>query len=338
MKHSLVGIAVLGALLAGGAAGIVLAPSTIPGSLVTPPRLESVDVVPQSFRDPRGATFAVTTAPAQSVRSGAGGTLTSFPCHDGGTLASGSALFAVDGRPVIGLATSTPLWRDLGLGDEGADVAALQTELVRLGSSLVIDGVFGRVDAEALDGVIVAAGGVAPDSPGAHLDTIAWMPAPVVTVSSCRAAAGERVAPGQQLADLPVALTSARLAPLPDAVAGDRVIVADGVEHPVPADGIITDAATLAAVLASTEYRQARSESTTAEVDFDYLLASPIDAVAIPPSALYDLEAARGCVQNDGVAVRVELLASQLGQALVVPARSLDSVDLHPDPAVPCAP
>ncbi len=100
----------------------------------------------------------------------------------------------------------------------------------------------------------------------------------------------------------------------------------------MPADGIITDSAVLAQILQSGEYQQARAESDTAAVTFDYLLAAPLAVDSIPPSALYGLAGDRGCVQEDGIAVRVEVVASQLGQTLVVPERRLGSVDLRPDP------
>ena len=320
----------------GCTAGLLLSPSEPPPSLAAPQPLQSVDVVSYDFRDPRGAPVTVSSAPGQSLRAPTGGLVTSFPCSAGAVLASGSALFSVDGTVVVGLATSLPLWRSLEVDDEGADVAAVQAELVRLGKALVVDGLWGRVDAAALADVMAAAGGALP-STSLDLSRIAWLPAPTVETGACLVAPGDRVAPGDALADFPSAPATAQVADAPaDALGGDRVISVGGGEYPVPPGGLIVDPAALAAIVASLEYRQATAESPGAPVTLDYLLATALRASSVPPSAVYDLDGASGRVCDASGSVPVEVVASRLGQTLVIPERPIESVRLHPDAASAC--
>ena len=330
------GLLLLAALAVGAAVGILWVSGTAPESLAASPQLDTAAVTPEQFRDPHQASFSMTTAPPQSLRSGTSGVLTSFPCREGGSFTSGTALFSVSGSAVVGFATATPLWRDIEIGDEGTDVAALQAELARLGQGIDVDGYWGWADADAFTAVMVAAGAPQPDS-AVRLAAIAWLPAPAVTASTCLLGAGSNVSAGQSLADLPVTLASAQLTDQPvDSVPGDRVVVIGIDEYEVPNDGVITDPVTLAAILESSPYRQALSDKATSDVPYDYLLASAVAVSSIAPSAIYDVDGGRGCVQEGGEPVSVNILASQLGLALVVPARQLEYVDLHPRQGAAC--
>lgn len=60
------------------------------------------------------------------------GVITALPTA-GDVIGAGQTLYGVDGRPVVVLHGGTPLWRDLGMGDSGADVAAVRTALAELG-------------------------------------------------------------------------------------------------------------------------------------------------------------------------------------------------------------
>ena len=331
------GLLLLSALAIGGALGMIFSPPPAPPSLAPSQRLETAEPTELAFRDVHEASFMLTTGPAQMLRSSSSGMLTSFACHDGGQVASGTPVFGVDGVTIVGLATAMPLWRDLEIGDEGSDVAALQAELARLGHGLVVDAYWGSVDSAAFAEMMAAAGAPQSRYSTVRVSTIAWLPAPALTTSACLAGVGTVVATGQALAEFPLSLTSAQVKEQPgNALPGQRVVQAGEQEYAVPEDGRITDAATLAALLDSPEYREAHMESDASMVTFRYLLADPVAVSSIPPSAIYDLESTSGCVQNHGVAVRVEILASQLGQSLVVPEHPLGSVDLRPDSDVGC--
>ncbi len=61
-----------------------------------------------------------------------GGTLTWLP-RTGATIHPGERIFEVDGDPVILMDGTTPAWRTLQRGDEGADVLQLERNLAALG-------------------------------------------------------------------------------------------------------------------------------------------------------------------------------------------------------------
>jgi hypothetical protein len=63
---------------------------------------------------------------------GSGGTYTSLPAA-GVVVRQGQVLYAVSGTPVVLLYGTTPAYRDLAVGDTGADVTELNTDLVALG-------------------------------------------------------------------------------------------------------------------------------------------------------------------------------------------------------------
>src|SRR5690606_19130165 len=114
----------------------------------------------------------------------------------------------VDGVPLVGLATSVPLWRDLSLGDEGEDVTALHTELARLGYEVDTEGPLRRAALRALRDLYEQAG----EKPGAldrvTIDRIVWLPAPSTSVNECLATVGSTVAAGDPVASVPGALES----------------------------------------------------------------------------------------------------------------------------------
>jgi Putative peptidoglycan binding domain len=67
-----------------------------------------------------------------SVINQTGGTFTSLPAV-GKVISPGQVLYWVDGKPVVLLAGSTPAYRSLSSGMKGADVRALNANLVALG-------------------------------------------------------------------------------------------------------------------------------------------------------------------------------------------------------------
>lgn len=59
--------------------------------------------------------------------------VTQQPPGPGARIANGSLLAQIAGRPVFALLGDTPMYRDLGVGDRGPDVAQLQADLAALG-------------------------------------------------------------------------------------------------------------------------------------------------------------------------------------------------------------
>ncbi len=58
-------------------------------------------------------------------------------------MSTGEVLSEVNGRPVFVVRSAFAFYRDVGLGDQGPDVSAIQETLERLGYSLDVDGHFG---------------------------------------------------------------------------------------------------------------------------------------------------------------------------------------------------
>lgn len=81
----------------------------------------------------------------------------------GGTLASGSVLASVSGRPVFALELPFDLYRDIAGGSSGDDVAELQRALMRLGLySGSIDGEYGARTASSVEALYKRVGLNAP--------------------------------------------------------------------------------------------------------------------------------------------------------------------------------
>ena len=71
-------------------------------------------------------------ADSRTLASALSGTVTALP-REGQTIRRGGVLYRVDGKPVVLLYGSYPLWRTLDSGDEGEDVRQLEKNLVALG-------------------------------------------------------------------------------------------------------------------------------------------------------------------------------------------------------------
>ena len=92
----------------------------------------------------------------------------------GGTLASGSVLASVSGRPVFALELPFDLYRDIAGGSSGDDVAELQRALMRLGLySGSIDGEYGARTASSVEALYKRAGLNAPSPDAIALTDLA---------------------------------------------------------------------------------------------------------------------------------------------------------------------
>lgn len=100
---------------------------SLAASVIIPAAMSAGPSVPLQASVPKGADRAVVTA---------------VYVHIGDTVAPGSLIAAVSGRPVLVMASDVPLYRDLVEGDRGPDVLALQKWLQGLGYSLGVTGVF----------------------------------------------------------------------------------------------------------------------------------------------------------------------------------------------------
>lgn len=89
-----------------------------------------------------------------------------------------------------------------------------------------------------------------------------------------------------------------------------------GVTAPV-VNGAVESPELLAAVYSSEEFAAWTTAENPEPLQITYALANPIDAVAVPPAAIFDLRQSAACLMVPGGAVPVTILSSMLGQTLV---------------------
>jgi hypothetical protein len=89
--------------------------------------------------------------PGEEVVVGGAGRITAVWVSDGSVVEAGDLVVEVEGRPMVAVEGSRPLWRDLTLGDRGSDVGILQEILGEAGYlDVEADGRFGAGTRDAL--------------------------------------------------------------------------------------------------------------------------------------------------------------------------------------------
>lgn len=117
-----------------------------------------------------GSIIDVAPAPAAD---GGRQVITSVSVAVGDDVAPGTRLLDVSDRPLIALALPFPLYRDIHVGDTGADVAALQEALHSLGLySGAIDSSFGPATSSAIAKLYSRVGSEPPGPGPAELDAL----------------------------------------------------------------------------------------------------------------------------------------------------------------------
>ncbi|MBB6170034.1 peptidoglycan hydrolase-like protein with peptidoglycan-binding domain [Nocardiopsis mwathae] len=315
------GTAVLaGAVLvaAGGVAGFLLRPAGPPPDLAAADTITSAPVAEEKYADERTVQVTLNLSPAADLTVGTAGRVTSTGCAAGGTVESGTVPVRVDGKRLIALATSVPLYRDLRWGHTGADVKALQTELARLGHPTPADGTFGRRTYEAVRSLKKANGWKNPDGEVA-VDRFIWLPAAQVTVEECQAPLGAHLGKGGEFATVPGRVESARADSLPaDAAPGERTLTVAGVSGPVSGEGVADDPGFLRELAATKEARAAQKGQDD-PVSGSVALTEPLDALKVAPGALFGTSGDSGCLQEGDDTIPVRIVGSNLGSTLVVP-------------------
>ncbi|MBT1172068.1 hypothetical protein JS528_01560 [Bifidobacterium sp. MA2] len=367
---SIAALLALVALAVGTGGGFLLARPHTPPSLVSSTKATTITVASAPFDDTRSVALTVSLGSSATVTSPVAGTVTRLAVGAGSTLTSGGVAFDVDATPVLALHTDTPLYRTLTSGTQGADAAALNTALRRLG--------YNAPDSDRMTWNTIAAYNALAKSVGASQltrdgnwaigpDRFVWLPADTVTVNQIMTAVGRQVTAGADLlttAAMPVKAT------LPtnggDTVAGDRVITIGEQQFPIPSGTTeLTDPTLLAAIAGSTQFRLASldggsggavglvsgsvagsggtstggtGEGGTLNVSYDWKLANALTVLTVPPSAIYAASGGKACVSVDAKPVPVTIIASQLGRTMVAAddADGFDHVDVTPRTTEAC--
>ncbi|PJJ63665.1 peptidoglycan-binding domain-containing protein [Compostimonas suwonensis] len=324
-----IGLAVIGVVTvaACGAAIVAVAVApTMPGTLQPSRSAESVEVTEQEFVDERTVDVELVRDPGISLSVPLTGRITRFGCRPGASIASGGSFVSVDGRPLLTLATSMPLWRDLSIGDEGDDVKALQTELARLGYAVTADGDFGSASLAAVKALFTSIGDAAFDEPGLPVSRVMWAPTTTTVISTCIGSLGSSVSSGDALGTVQGIVSSAGITNLPsDLLSGARVLEVDGQVTSVNDDGTVTDPGALDLLSgmrgttgAARDDGDGGAEQEPNQLAATFVLQTPVLVAALPPSSIYGVEGSEGCVRGDAVGVPVRIVGSQLGQSFVL--------------------
>lgn len=293
----------------------------------TPPALAdaqvptTVSVTSQEFSDPQDVTVSVAAGPAIALRVPRGGTVTQISCSPAEPWHSGASSISIDGAPVLNLHTSVPLWRDISVGTEGPDVAALKAELFRLGLTATEGDEFDRADLAAVRELSAKAGGLTSFtfvSPSQFV----WLPAVDVTPRACAAVLSAQLDVSATVAEINPTVSLEIQAP-PALRPGIRELTIDQVRIPLTEGLTPQDSADVAAILNAPSYRSASGEdrldgravSIAGSID----LLEPVEAVALPPSSIAMTTESIGCVATaDGATHRVTVVSSELGRTVVI--------------------
>lgn len=340
-RLGIVAVAAVLALAIGVAAGVLIPRVPPPASIAGPEAVTNVTTSAEEFLDARQVEIVVTQRGNRGLAAPMGGVVTGAACAAGSPISSGSSSFSINGVTQLNFATAFPLWRSLAPGDEGVDVATVQTELKRLGYDIDADGVMGTGTLNAFNALVSAATGARQWSDRIDPSIIVWLPTATVTPTSCPINVGDQVNLGQQLAILPPVLSSVGLKALPaDLVTGERAIVLDGVAVPVDARGDVVDIVAAQALTATDSYRRFAADPKGTVLAGELQLASPINVVRIPPSAIFgvDTTTSRACVSAGGRAIQGQLVGSELGYTLMTfpDPKLVATVDLRPKSGITC--
>ena len=304
---------------AGVGTGYFLRPAPPPMSLEASVPATSAPATPQEFTDSRKVQVRLVSGPDITVTTNRGGVLTSTACTPGTSIASGTIAARIDDTPVLALHLDVPPFRDLAMNAEGADVAALQTELTRLGfGALEADGYFGWDTAVAVEALRDQLG--MSEGRSLALSEIVWLPQESLAVTECSAALGSALSAGSPFAVAKGSLQQVVIDTAPtDLVAGERVLTVFGVSGAFDGGNAITTPEFLTE-LAQTEQAKAllaQEPDTTAPATLQ--LTTAIDALQVPASAVFGIADGTGCIQSGDTVTPVTVLGSTLGASLVAP-------------------
>ena len=296
-------------------------PPRTPAGLAAAEQPRTAAVQHQSFDDERSVEVSFRVEDERSLVAKTGGTLTWSGCVPGVPVTSGAVLLRVDERPVVALHTDVPLYRGLKAGDKGADVEALQRELGALGHPVTVTGKYDAATTKAVKKLFTDAGVTPPGrdaaAPRRGLDARAH-PDP----EHLRHGAGQpdrrRAGGGDRRRcpdgrDLPgAAACGTARATSPCSGSGPRGAGRRRGHRPgVPGPG-----------RRHARLRGRPGEQGRQKPKATLALTDPVDALKVPPTALFAIEGTSACVQQGDEGIPVSLVGSGLGASLVQPVRA----------------
>lgn len=335
LRLRVVTVIALLALALGGTMGAATVAFTAQRSLTGSPaaHARTMPATPDSYIDKKSVSVTVPEKTQWVAHSPTGGVLRASNCAPGTQLPSGSAAFTLSDAKVLALHLEQPAYRDFTAGIKGEDVRQLQTELARLGLyNNTTTGTFDAATGAAVRALKKNAGWAQPTAT-LPLAELLWIPQESVTPTSCTASLGTAIQPGDDLFAITTLPPSITVTLPEDRAAGERQATIGRATTTIPEDGVITDAAFLAALYALPQLNQA--EGNTKPVTINTRLVTPISSYRVPLSALYRFEGSYACVESDGSPNRVQVVGSEYGSAIVVADQPLGEVAVYPGESAP---
>jgi len=226
-------LAIPGALVAAGLAGVVAAVAVV-GGAPAPAATPRVRVGTATVRWTNLATKVLTAgtlgfAPARPLTNQLSGTYTFVP-HSGKTIRAGGVLYRVDNQPVVVMRGRTPAWRPMVPGmTPGPDVTELQANLISLGYANGLfsapTGQYDLLTEYAVERWQAAAGAVVTGQ--VALGQVVFSPT-AIRIGALDVAPGQNAVPGQAPYEVTTArrIVSVPVNPtLPTVAVGDRVTI-----------------------------------------------------------------------------------------------------------------
>ena len=268
----------------------------------------------QEYSGNRQITVIPTMTEDHTLIGNATGTVTADSSAQG--FKSGATALRVNDRAVVALHTAIPLFRDLGTGDVGGDVAALNNELNRLGyRSSPGSRQYSSLTQQGWKQLMAAVGN---DSDGSlSLADVLWIPSSAVSPSSWTGAMGTPVRAGAPLGRIPgtlVRLTIKNVA----ASNSDQQLNVFGQRTTLKAGATAVDDPAWCRAVAQTEaFRQALQGDVSAGLNATLSLPKTVSTLRVPAAAVFGIKDDAGCIMADDSTIKVRILASELGASLV---------------------
>lgn len=332
------------------AAAIALLLSWKPGpDSLSPVRADpgTITITRQPYDDSRDVELVVTQGPAAKLLATSAGIVTWSICRPGAVVTSGKPVATIGDRRVVPLATAVPPYRAISVGTSGDDVAALRTELARLGAIPAGAPPLAPADAALITAARLLAGlgvtsAATPAAATLPPGTFAWAPSATATVATCDVSVGSTVSAGAPLFTLSPPVTELAVTASPaDAIPGPRVLTVAPVTVEVT-DGRITSAEDLARLVATPAWAAYEQTAGKVPIRGQWKLKTPISVASLPAASLVTSGAGnaasdRACVSASGRPVPVTIVASSLGRTLVTFTGTWpDAVDTTPAEALRC--
>lgn len=279
-----------------------------------------------------GVKLSVTQADPALVAAPVGGVVTSVDVAEGATLDTGDPIGSIDDQRVVALVQPVPLWRDIGPGAAGPDVARAQRLLTQLGLyEGQADGRVGGGTADAIKSFNERFG----LTPGATLraSSLAWVGDAPFDVSTLSIELGTTIAAGEPLV----------VGPEPDPLvtvaepSAPTVEIRDGTPYELVLQDVVVDY--IPGSLHVEDGGQVRALSEVMAligVDTDVAatvqLATPIPVAKVPASAVITDPVGQFCVFPDASAapVRVTPVGGGLAEVHLPADIGLDHVLANP--------